>query len=138
MSTQPLKTCRCGQPRHHGAKCRQCYNSYMRDYMDKRRKNHTGGARGYDLRTKYGITLDQYNSLLSAQNGRCAICGTDDPGANKVFEVDHDHSCCDKRGSCGACVRGLLCTGCNTGIARFKDNPDIMDSAIKYLRSWAN
>jgi hypothetical protein len=138
MTTEARKTCACGQPRHNGAKCRECYNMYMRDYMASRRKNHTGGARGYDLRTKYGITLNQYSTMLLAQNGQCAICGADDPGANKVFEVDHDHACCDKAGSCGSCVRGLLCTSCNTGIARFKDNPDTLLSAIKYLQAWTS
>ena len=112
----------------------KCYRCYMRDYMNERRaKLDKRGRRDIDLRRNYHITIDQYEALLSAQGGQCKICGSSDPGANGVFEVDHDHACCDKKGSCGQCVRGLLCTNCNTGISRFKDDPKLLRAAADYM-----
>lgn len=51
------------------------------------------------LNRTYGITVDQYNLLLEAQGGVCAVCG--EPPKNYRLSVDHDH----KTGL----VRGLLC-----------------------------
>lgn len=61
---------------------------------------------------RYGLTPDQYDMLLAAQGGVCAICTT--PPGQQLLAVDHDHNCCpDTRRSCGRCVRGLLCSKCN-------------------------
>lgn len=130
------KLCACGQTRYRGAKCRECYNQYMRTYMAQRRsKVSKRDKRELYLRDSYNITMEQYEAMLNAQNGRCAICETDKPGQTEWFEVDHDHACCDKKRSCGNCVRALLCTGCNSGISRFRDDPLLLDAAATYLRS---
>lgn len=82
------------------------------------------------LKNKYGIGLDQYEDILEAQGGRCAICGDSE---SKLF-VDHDHSCCEGHKSCGKCVRGLLCRLCNAGIGMFLDDTDRMEKAITYIK----
>lgn len=67
---------------------------------------------------RYGITLADYQRMLTAQGGCCALCGTTQPGQNhKHFCVDHDH----KTGR----VRGLLCTACNLGIVGFVERGSI-------------
>jgi hypothetical protein len=128
------KPCKCGQPRHKGAKCKECYNTYMREYMERYRGTQgLHGRREYDLQRVYGIGLDEYEGMYNTQNGQCDICGTD---MGESPHIDHDHACCDKKGSCGECVRGLLCNACNTGIARFRDDPDTLLKAITYLKKW--
>lgn len=77
---------------------------------------------------RYGITLEQYDQMYISQNGKCAICRLDKP-----LNIDHDHSCCDYDGSCGKCVRGLLCKPCNTGLGNFKDDSSFLSSAQSYL-----
>jgi hypothetical protein len=58
----------------------------------------------------------------------CDICGT-----SAHLHVDHDHACCDGKYSCGACVRGFLCTSCNNGLGRFRDDPALLRAAAEYL-----
>lgn len=75
---------------------------------------------------KFGITLDEYYAMSEKQNGKCAICGAEvgDAMGNRLY-IDHNH----KTGK----VRGLLCSDCNFGIGKFKDNVALMKNAIKYL-----
>lgn len=86
------------------------------------------------LRNMYQITLEQYEALLAKQGGVCAICGSEDE-SGKMLAVDHDHACCPGTDrSCGKCVRGLLCSACNQGIGKFRDDIGRLESAIAYLK----
>lgn len=82
-------------------------------------------ARAYKRQLTYGVTPQQFRSLLDRQGGRCAICRTDHAGLGRDWHVDHDH----KTGA----VRGLLCTHCNFGLGHFKDDPARIQRAAKYL-----
>jgi hypothetical protein len=64
------------------------------------------------VRTKAGcgISWEEYDRRLRAQNGVCAICRRRD---KRRLAVDHDHGCCPTSETCGRCVRGLLCFDCN-------------------------
>lgn len=77
--------------------------------------------KAYRLRTKYDISLEEYDAMMESQGGRCLICkeSYDD------LVVDHCHTT-------GA-VRGLLCSRCNSGLGFFKDNKDSLANAIDYL-----
>jgi hypothetical protein len=81
-------------------------------------------GRMYHLK-KYGMTLDGYQLMFLAQNGRCAIC-RNPPADGQVLRVDHDHSSGE--------VRGLLCLKCNVGLGCFRDSVAIVESALEYLR----
>lgn len=79
----------------------------------------------------YGITQDEYEAMLDAQGGVCAICAEPERakhqnGLPRSLAVDHDHVT-------GA-VRGLLCTNCNQALGKFKDDPARIQKAIDYLR----
>ncbi len=81
---------------------------------------------------KVGTTDRAYKALLAGQAGGCAICG-EPCRTGRSLAVDHDHSCCPGRTSCGKCVRGLLCADCNNGLGRFRDDPALLARAIDYL-----
>lgn len=79
-------------------------------------------GRDYNLKYKYGITVDTFNWLLEYQKQACAICLKEaHPG--KHLYVDHDHST-DR-------VRGLLCNHCNLGLGHF--DTDSLKRSIFYL-----
>lgn len=77
-----------------------------------------------DLRSKYKISLDEYNSKLEAQMGVCAICA-DPPKEDLMLAVDHNHAT--------GKVRGLLCGPCNRGLGQFKEDKTILNKVIGYL-----
>lgn len=79
---------------------------------------------------RYSLTIEQYQELVDKYDGACYIC---DRVPNKLF-IDHDHSCCPGTKSCGRCVRGLLCPGCNMAIGNLREDPDIFARALSYLR----
>lgn len=83
---------------------------------------------------RMGITAKQYDDMLVKQGGGCAICGVEACRSGKAFCVDHDHSCCNGNGSCGKCVRGLLCNDCNAMLGFAHDDTDRLAKAIEYLR----
>lgn len=76
-----------------------------RDAAKRRRSNFA-----YHLRVTYGISIELYELMLAAQDGRCYICQRK---SAKHLSVDHDHTCCPGKKTCGNCIRGLLCQGCN-------------------------
>jgi hypothetical protein len=70
---------------------------------------------------KHGITIEQWDALLESQGGACAACGEAN-SAKRNLHIDHDHACCPGTYSCGKCVRGLLCSQCNTALGLLKDD----------------
>lgn len=83
----------------------------------------------------YSITADEYAEIFERQGRRCAICQRA-TGLRKRLAVDHDHTCCPGPTSCGRCVRGLLCHGCNDDLARVRDNPAKLRGLADYLEHW--
>jgi hypothetical protein len=85
-------------------------------------------SRRTHLKRTYNITLEDYNELLSKQDGKCAICGCEEIYyRNKVLSVDHCHNT-NK-------IRGLLCNNCNRVLGLFKEDKNILLNAIKYLEN---
>ncbi len=113
-----------------------CWKHYMR----RRRANapterNQTKERESHLRRTYAMSLAQFQARLDAQGGRCANpgCRAAEPGGKGSWHVDHDHSCCSGKTSCGDCVRGLLCSRCNVTAGHAKDNPQILRGLADYL-----
>lgn len=135
----------------HHVYCKSCLKVYHDKYYDEhreeilgrerqRRASDSDGRRLYnqEYRTKfakeiseqrrlkrYGITADAWDSLFESQGKVCAICRTIDSGI-RGWQTDHDHKT--------KLVRGILCSSCNNGLGRFKDNISSLLRAIEYLR----
>lgn len=91
----------------------------------------------YKLQRVYRISYEQYIEIFENQNRSCKICKTTQEPA-RGWQIDHDHSCCDSsvRRHCGKCIRGILCELCNWGLGHFKDDPEILKEATKYLENY--
>lgn len=88
---------------------REAFLTYQREYNKRNKPQRRAVQRNCKLIAQYGITSAQYDEMLEAQGGVCAICRTDTPGAKKkFFHVDHCHDTGE--------VRGLLCMSCNSRI----------------------
>lgn len=84
---------------------------------------------------KYGLTVEQYDAMLIAQNGICAICYCP-PSKNFALCVDHDHACCPGDKSCGKCIRGLIHNHCNMILGFCREEASVLGGAIQYLARW--
>lgn len=94
-----------------GAPCRRCGGPRERPDTGYCNACKARARLAATLKYNFGITVERYEEMLARQGGVCAICKRR-PGKRRLA-VDHDHSCCPGRRSCGKCVRGLLCKACN-------------------------
>lgn len=94
---------------------------YTANAADWRARRDPRRVRDIHLRSRYGISLDDYEEMYARQAGACPICLE----RYEVLAVDHDHLT-------GA-VRGLLCNLCNVALGALLDNQDRLLRAIAYL-----
>ncbi len=126
-----------------------CWVKYLNgDRLDCRKRNlrvlnRTAGKRTWsevnDWRS-YGFDRGDYERLLEAQGGVCAICkeapepstmlglGPRTPVRKRKLAVDHCHDT--------GIVRGLVCYFCNNGLGSFRDDPDMLEDAADYIRKF--
>jgi hypothetical protein len=78
---------------------------------------------------KHGKDPGWYDAQLAAQGGVCAICRR----ASANYVTDHSHDCCPGPRSCGRCVRGLICPGCNLILGHAHDTTVTLAAAWLYL-----
>jgi len=79
------------------------------------------------IRRQYGISMEQFDALLEFQGGGCALCSKPIEKLRRRMNIDHDH----KNGK----VRGILCSGCNTGLGHLGDNVEGLKKALYYLEN---
>lgn len=97
-----------------------------------KRKKDRNASHERRVKSVYGIDGSAYHELYEYQGRLCAICQRA-TGASKRLAVDHDHKCCAERGSCGKCVRGLLCGPCNSLLAHMRDDKAMARRIFAYL-----
>src|SRR5258708_7454026 len=123
---EPAPAClRCGDEVYARGLCMTCYLKRWRTLNPEdptRRKVISRRS----LLKQYGLMPEDYEQMLAAQEGRCAICPATMPGrGNPSWNVDHDHET-------GA-VRGLLCHNCNMALGMLGDSVDVAKALLSYL-----
>ena len=133
--SQPLENFHRDARRPDGrvTRCRDCRKAYRKevyardpqaakDYQRAWKHRNPEKVSGYSRRFRHGLEPAQYQALVAAQDGRCAICGRDDGD----LRVDHCHV--------RHVIRGLLCDRCNRAIGLLGDDPERMEAAAQYVR----
>lgn len=120
------------QGRERYARIRQDPEAYAalleRQRTYKREKYDQRSGKDANLRKMYGITVEDFDSMLSDQDNACACCGIpagEAAGKYSNLHVDHDHATGE--------IRGLLCFACNTGIGKLGDTLEGVMRAVDYL-----
>lgn len=124
----------------HARMCKSCAVSRHQQWVEENReqvnryarqryKNEPHRYAEYERKKHYGMPPGEYDRMLAAQDGRCAICKSTDPGGTRIshFHVDHCHD--TNR------IRGLLCGNCNLGIGYLRHDERILRAAIEYIAS---
>ena len=107
-------------------RCKECTVKRTVEYN----KEHSSSVKSQYLKRNYGLTFEEFESMLSDQNNCCAICGTTEPsktrGRHKRFHVDNNSS---------GKVRGLLCKSCHIALTEVDSNIHTLKSMIEYLEN---
>lgn len=127
------KTCsRCGEEKpvdnfySNKPACKVCLRAAQRRQRAARPNYH----RANNLKQRYGMSLDEYHSIIANQNFACAICQVEisetlEYKGSRSAVVDHNHDTGD--------VRGILCSMCNKMLGHARESTDILYKAIVYL-----
>ena len=107
--------------------CKPCFRVYKREWRAKNPEKATRMYRRQNLRFCFGLSLDDYDTMLLAQSGLCAICKRPEIIPHSSLSVDHNHMTKTNR--------ELLCRGCNS-VMGYLEGP-YGQSAMAYLARWS-
>lgn len=88
------------------------------------------------FRWRYSLSTER---MVELQSNR--VCGNPGCGATgSTLHLDHDHACCgpgkfstSHKKSCGECVRGWLCRGCNMSLGALQEDPERIRGLLAYI-----
>lgn len=113
---------------HHHI-CKMCKSAYNKQHYENNKELYLGPHLKWNrLWSKYRLRQNDWWDMLHSQGNVCAVCKDRPP-----VEVDHDHTCCDSKSSCGKCVRGIVCKRCNL-VLRYYDD-EVFSSKIMQYRN---
>lgn len=95
------------------------HRNYVKNKISYRKRAFTSRLK------QFGLTVDQFNAMLLAQNNLCQVCKQPETNGKRL-SVDHSH----RTGK----VRGLLCNRCNVLLGWASDNEVLLGLAADYLR----
>lgn len=103
-------------PEKYKLKSQKRYAKAKKDNPDYWRNSH--------YKSKYNITLEQWNVMFEEQKGCCFICKKHQSVLDKRLAVDHNANTGE--------VRKLLCKPCNIAFGEIKEDPEIAKSLLEY------
>lgn len=103
----------------------KCYKT-VKNRVVKLNPNYSFNNHKSSIRQNFGLSIAQYEDMMTEQQNRCAICRIHQSEEKRRFAVDHNHDTGQ--------IRGLLCINCNRGLGAFKDSDEMLVEATEYLR----
>jgi len=114
--------------KNYYAQNREMYLRKTKEWRDANPDRVATSLRKSQLLKRYNLTPDMFNEMLGISDGRCYICGDVLARLTKEFPcIDHCHQT--------GVIRGILCSRCNRMLGLARDNPEILQNAVKYLNS---
>jgi len=113
-----------------GRKWRENNPEYVVSWKERNKGKTKTAKRKEYLKSKYGITPDQYNEMRVLQNYSCFTCGKHEDDVPKASDTSLNVDHCHKTGV----IRKLLCMSCNIALGKVKDDITILENLIKYLK----
>lgn len=105
--------------------CKACAKIHRQKNYAKNRPKLALAHRKWCIKNTYGLTLEQYDQMFEDQGGVCKTCGKVNRDGRRLY-IDHNH----ETGK----VRGLLCHRCNSLLGFVKDDIDILQNILAYLK----
>jgi hypothetical protein len=104
--------------------CKKCHNQRGKLYYENHKEKFQLLGQRSKLR-RYGITLEEFDAMLAAQGGHCAVCERTCNDDGSRLCVDHDH----KTGE----IRGILCRRHNAILGLADDDVQAFTRLAEYL-----
>lgn len=82
------------------------------------------------LKSAHGMAPEQWAAMWAEQEGHCYLCERPLPENRSKVVIDHDHTCCREKRSCGLCRRGLAHVNCNTWAGLLGEDIALMRRAL--------
>jgi hypothetical protein len=113
--------------------CKQCYararyknnreemKAAARAWAKANGEKYRASVRAAMYKRTYGITIEQRDACIVAQDGKCKIC----ENRPEKFHTDHYHAT--------GKFRAMLCHHCNHMLGAARDNVEILRKGIEYL-----
>jgi ribosomal protein L34E len=110
--------------------CKSCDAERIRRYVSLpgMREHKAELKRRSNRKLSYNFPPELYDERLEEQGNVCGICKSNTPGGRGAFHADHNHKTNQPR--------GVLCHNCNLALGNFKDNPEVLQAAIEYLKKY--
>lgn len=128
----------CTKPNYAKEYCRVHYERVRRNGSINRKTNISvlEPYRIKEITHRYHVDIEWYRANVM---GPCQICK--EKPYQAPLHIEHDHACCGGSGSCGKCIRGLVCASCNSHVRHWdkgtirKDNR-FYDSIKEYIHNY--
>jgi hypothetical protein len=105
------------------SRCKSCHNKKSIQWSKENPKAVAKIRRRAKLKSKYGISVEEYDKMFKEQDGKCYLCNN--AHERRPLNVDHDH----KTGE----VRKLLCDKCNMALGLVDDNSELLQRMANYV-----
>ena len=106
---------------------RAAIQSKARKLKIQPKRTPSKGIRAYKLKHRFDLTIENWQQMYDAQNGKCPVCGRHQSKLDKRLAVHHLEIDGEK------IIIALLCCSCNLMIGNANHNADLLRKAANFI-----